>query len=220
MLPDFVCNEKVTSTELDGDNVIREKVVESLFTGVQRTREANRVHFAFTESREVQAIDGKPVPRGTPFPKLPYRFGGGYSSLISSTFAPDNLPVHNYTLGDTYRSAESTAVLVRFTTKPNQQKLRGIIQGKELVEKDKGAAWIDPKTFQVLRLQRQSLNLPPGLTRSIATVDYGAVKIGDSTFWMPLHIRAEINEQNSKVTLSYIAEYSNCHKFMAEVKFD
>src|SRR4051812_23468530 len=70
-LPDFVCTEKITSTEYEADKVVRKRAVESLFTGVQRSTDQNRVHFAFTESREVIAIDGKPARPGTAFPKLP-----------------------------------------------------------------------------------------------------------------------------------------------------
>src|SRR6516165_3802660 len=99
-LPDFVCNEKVTSTKFDSGTAVKEKVVESLFTGFQRSRAENRAVFAFTESREVVAIDGKSVRKGTAFPKLPYHFAGGYSSLLDTTFAPDNLQIHNYSIGD------------------------------------------------------------------------------------------------------------------------
>src|SRR5262249_30655283 len=52
-LPDFVCNERITSTELDEGVVVKEKVVESVFTGLQRSNVENRVRFAFTESREL-----------------------------------------------------------------------------------------------------------------------------------------------------------------------
>lgn len=217
-LPDFVCTEKVTSSEFESGKLIKERVVESIFTGVQRSIEANRVQFAFTESREVMAIGGKPVPKGTPFPKLPYRYAGGYSSLLVTTFARDNLGTHNYSIADTYNSGTSSSLLVRFATKEDQQKLRGVFQGTQLVAKDVGAAWIDQKTFRVLRLQRQSLNLPPVLSRSIATVDYGPVTIGDTKFWMPTKVRADVNERNSRVSVSYVAEYSDCRKFMADIK--
>jgi hypothetical protein len=218
MLPDFVCHEKVTSTQFDSGKVIQQKVVESTFTGIQGSTEENRVHFAFAEYREVLTINGKPVRKGTVFPKLPYRFAGGFSSLLITTFAPDNLLLHDYTLADSYKSESNTAVLVRFATKADQQKLRGVFQGTQLIAKDIGAAWIDQKSFQVLRLQRQSLNLPPALTRSIATADYGPMTIGETQFWMPKMIRAEVNERNSRLTVSYIAEYTDCQKFTTDIK--
>jgi len=218
MLPDFVCHEKVTSTRFDSGRVTQQRVVESIFTGIQRSAEENRVRFAFAESRELVAIDGKPVRKGTAFPKLPYSFAGGYSSLLVTTFAPDNLPIHEYTLSDSYKSESTSAFLVRFATKADQQKLRGVFQGAQLIAKDVGAAWIDQKSFHVLRLQRQSLNLPPVLARSIATVDYGPVTIGESQFWMPKMIRAEVDERNSRETVSYIAEYTDCRRFATDIK--
>src|SRR5262245_8625149 len=63
-LPDFVCNERITSTELDDGLVVKEKVVESVFTGLQRSNIENRVRFAFTESRDPISIDGKAVRKG------------------------------------------------------------------------------------------------------------------------------------------------------------
>ena len=87
-----------------------------------------------------------------------------------------------------------------------------------MIAKDVGAAWIDQKSFRVLRLQRRSLNLPPGISRSIATVDYGPVMIEDREFWIPARIATEVDERNSRITLSYTAEYGNCRKFMTDIK--
>src|SRR5437667_11059719 len=96
LLPDFVCNERITSTRFDSGKMRKERVVDSIFTGIQRSSRENQVRFAFVESREVVAIDGKLAPKGAPFPKLPYRFAGGFSSLLIMTFAPDNLQYHDY----------------------------------------------------------------------------------------------------------------------------
>ena len=218
LLPDFVCNERVTSSEFDSGKLRKEKTVDSIFTGVQQSNEQNTLRFAFAESREVLAIDGKPVRKGTPFPKLPYRFAGGYSSLLLTTFAPENLQYHNYSIADRHRSGRTEALLVRFATKEGQQKLRAGFQGKQLVEKDVGAAWIDMSSFHVIRLLRQSLNLPPVFSRSIATVDYGPVTIDDREFWMPLKIRSEVNERSSGASVIYVAEYSDCRRFTADIK--
>jgi hypothetical protein len=219
LIPDFVCNETVSSTQYESGKAVKQKVVESIFTGVQRSNEQNKMRFAFVESREVVAIDGKPVGKVTPFPKLPYRFAGGYSSLLITTFAPENLEVHTYSIGDRYRSGKSGAVLIKFATKEGQQKLRSMLQGTQVLSKDVGAAWIDLETFQVTRLQRQSLNLPSDLSRSMVTVDYGPVTIDENTFWIPMKVRAEVTERNSPSSVSYIAEYSDCKKFTADIKF-
>jgi hypothetical protein len=218
LISDFVCSETVTSTQYESGRIVKQKTVSSTFTGVQRSNEENKVRFAFTESREVLSIDGKRVRPGTAFPKLPYRFAGGYSSLLITTFAPDNLEVHDYSLGDRYRSGNSAAVLVKFATKEGQQKLRSVLQGTQVLSKDAGAAWVDLETFQVVRLQRQSLSLPSDLSRSMATVDYGPVTIGENTFWMPVRIRADVTERDSTFSVSYLAEYTDCKKFTADIR--
>ena len=218
LLPDFVCNERVTSTEFDSGRMRKERVVDSIFTGVQRSSGENRVRFAFDESREVVAIDGKAARKGAGFPKLPYRFDGGFSSLLIMTFAPDNLQYHDYSIADRYKSKSAEALLVRFATKEGQQKLRAAFQGRQFVEKDVGAAWIDSTSFRVLRLLRQSLNLPQVFARSTATVDYGPVTIDEKQFWMPTKIKAEVTERNSGRTVSYVAEYSDCRKFATDIR--
>jgi hypothetical protein len=218
-LPDFICNERITSTMSEYGKIRKEKIVESIFTGVQRSSEENQVRFAFAESREVMAIDGKPARKGTAFPKLPYRFAGGFSSLLIKTFAPENLEYHDYSIGDRYRSESADSLLVRFATKEGQNKLRAIFQGEQLIERDVGAAWVDAASFQVRRLMRQSLNLPSGFSRSAATVDYGPVIIDDKEFWMPRTVSAELTERYSGATLTYLAEYSDCKKFSADIRF-
>jgi hypothetical protein len=218
LLPDFVCNERIASTKFDSGKVVKETVVESIFTGVQQFNVENRFRAAFTESREVLSVNGKPARKGAPFPKLPYRFTGGYSSLLITTFASDNLQHHNYTLVDKYKSGSSTALLLQFATKEGQQSLRLLFQGTRLFAKDIGAAWVDASSFQVLRLQRKSLNLPSGFTQSIATADYGPVTVDDRQFWMPIKIRAEITETNPRATVSYVAEYRDCRRFTTDIK--
>ena len=119
---------------------------------------------------------------------------------------------------DAAKSGDTNAFLVRFSTKEGQQKLRSVVQGTRFLSKDVGAAWIDQKTFRVRRLQRQSLNLPSDLTRSMTTADYGPVTIGDAEFWIPSRVRSEVTERDTTLTVRYEAEYTDCKKFTAEIK--
>lgn len=50
------------------------------------------------------------------------------------------------------------------------------------------------------------------------TVDYSPVTIGDREFWLPYTIRSDAAERNPKRTKTFLAEYTNCRKFKAEVK--
>src|SRR5215831_17010323 len=86
LLPDFVCNERITSTEFQSGQVRRTRTVESIFTAVHSPGFAPSGRVAFSETREVAAIDGMPVRKGTLMPKLPLGMYGGFGALLSMTF--------------------------------------------------------------------------------------------------------------------------------------
>src|SRR5437868_1175772 len=87
LLPDFVCNETITSVTFKSGMINKRMTVESIFTAVQKpgTRGFEGARPAFTESREITAIDGKPVSKGTKMPHLPVQFTGGFSSVLIMT---------------------------------------------------------------------------------------------------------------------------------------
>jgi hypothetical protein len=214
LLPDFVCSEKITSKRMDSGKATSQKIVESIFTSTQ----APRTGLAFIESREVVAIDGKPVRPGTAMPRLPFGMGGGFGSLLTMTFSPENIAVHEYEIPDTGNQQNSEKVLIRFKTKPGQRQLGEILNGHAFYSNDIGKALIDVRTMQVLRLERQSLDNPPPFAVTSTVVAYGPVTIGEREFWMPQTVRSEVIEKNSKKTALYTAEYTDCRKFTATVQ--
>ena len=83
---------------------------------------------------------------------------------------------------------------------------------------DAGKAWIDSASMQVVRLERHFLNIPAGFSSYSNTIDYGPITIGERQFWMPKTVRAEVAEKDVNKTGTYLAEYSNCRKFTANVE--
>jgi len=67
-LPDFLCNEKVTSTTFKSGKKQNEKVVESIFS-IRRS----------LENREILSIDGKPAKKGAKMPRLPVNIRGSFN---------------------------------------------------------------------------------------------------------------------------------------------
>jgi hypothetical protein len=212
-LPDFVCSEKITSMRMESGTVTSQKIVESIFTSLQ----AGQRGLAFTESRDVVAIDGKPVRPGTAMPRLPFGMGGGFGSLLTMTFSPENIKVHDYEMPDTDKQQDNDKIFVRFKTKPGQRQLGEILNGHAFYSNDIGKALIDVRTMQVLRLERQSLDNPPPFASTSTVVAYGPVTIGEREFWMPQTVRSEVIERNSRKTALYTAEYTDCRKFTATV---
>jgi hypothetical protein len=62
-LPDFICNEKITSRELMGGTTIHETDIDSTFRGTQnRDKNPDGKYEPFTKWRDIQTIDG-PRPK-------------------------------------------------------------------------------------------------------------------------------------------------------------
>jgi hypothetical protein len=216
LLPDFVCDERITSTVFESGIVRTMKTVESVFSAVQKPSPLPRNgQLTFTETREIIAIDGKAVRKGADMPKLPFAIFGGFSALISMTFSPENLEYHTYKLN---RALDEGRLVVNFATKRDQQKLRTFLNGESQVARDTGTAWIDPASYQVVRLERNFLALPRDLRRLKNTVQYGPTAIGDREFWLPLIMRSDATDRDSRKTKVFLADYTNCKKFVAEIK--
>jgi len=207
LLPDFTCDERIDTQNIEHGAVKREGIAESHFTGLQR----RSGRMTFTESREFVTIDGKPAVKGRTLHRA-FLFGGGFSSLLDETFSAKTVPLHDYNLAGRETVNGRAALVVEFATKPGQKALQADWGGKQMVQRDTGKAWIDLETTQVLRIERRFLNLPQKWTAFIATVDYGAVSIDGRPFWMPLRVMAECSTSDG-TRRKYAAEYRNYRKF-------
>jgi hypothetical protein len=49
-------------------------------------------------------------------------------------------------------------------------------------------------------------------------VDYGPVRIGGRDFWLPRTILTEGAERDARNTERYIAAYSDCKRFVADIR--
>ena len=95
-LPDFICDEKITSKELMGGTTIHETDIDSTFRGTQnRDKNPDGKYEPFTEWRDIQTIDGRPAPKGQQLTG-PFLFGGGFSSILVEIFSAENSRYFNY----------------------------------------------------------------------------------------------------------------------------
>jgi len=212
-LPDFVCDERLTSRRIVDGATKAETVTESLFVG----RQPNERRSIFVEDREIQAVNGKPVAKGRRL-KGPYFFLGGFSSLLDITFSEKWAPFHNYRVGEPETVAGKELLVVAFDTKDGQTEIKQTVEGKQLASQDTGKAWIDPGSMQVVRLERRSLHLPPAVRSLAVAVDYAPVTLDGKTFWMPKAMRAEQTTNSKSPTQGVcLAEYGNYRKFDVSV---
>ena len=200
-----------------GGKISHQTVVDSVFSG----RQMDEKETPFSESREIRIIDGKQAARGEQL-RVPFFFGGGFSSILDATFGEKNVPYHNYKLAGTRKVEGRTALIIKFETKPGQTEVCFDFMGRKIISKDRGKAWVDPETMQVVHLERTYLNLPPADGVLVVSVDYAKAVINGKTFWMPRTVRAEETQPSAhyKKTASaeYVAEYSNYRKFGVSVQ--
>jgi hypothetical protein len=205
-LPDFVCDERITSSTFDSGAIRTMKTVESVFTVIQKRNPVpDSGQPAFTETREITSIDGKEVRKGTAMPKLPFATFGGFSELVGITFSPENQEFHTYTLD---KKLDEGRLVVHFAMKDDRQTLA----------RATGSAWIDATSYQVVRLEGNFRIALPELGRLKETVDYGTTAIGDREFWLPLIARSEATDRGTRKTRVFLADYTNCRKFSADIK--
>ena len=201
-LPDFLCNERVTSTAYRSGKRRDEKIVESIYS-VQKSR----------EHREILAIDGKTAKKGTKMPGLPVNITGSFNYMINTTFSPEMLQWYAFT----QNPEEAGRLVVQYETKSDQRAMTWNINGDQKLAHDTGKAWIDPAAMQVARFERNLLNIGRISAWKI-TIDQSPFPIGERQFWLPKSFLTEIIESDPRDTGTFLAEYSNCKKFTTEVQ--
>jgi hypothetical protein len=216
-LPDFICDERITSRELMAGTVIHETVIDSTFRGTQSKDGGDK---PFTEWREIHTIDGRPVPKGQQLTG-PFFFGGGFSSMLDAIFSVRNAQYFNYKVIGTEKIDDDVAVVVKFETKKGQKALvHQELFGSQITLKGSGKAWIDPASMNVVRLELQYLDPPVPEGVLVVRVDYAEAVINEKKFWMPKTLTAQQTVPNPKVPVGgqYIAEYSNYQQFKVSTR--
>ena len=83
-----------------------------------------------------------------------------------------------------------------------------------------GSVWVDPKTARVLRIEMQARNLPSDFPMATVetAVDYSDVRIGETSFLLPVHAEALGCERGTSYCSHNIIDFRNYHEFKSEVK--
>jgi hypothetical protein len=91
---------------------------------------------------------------------------------------------------------------------------------RKIIAAYRGRCWIDPESFQVVRLEEKSIDIPRDfpITRAERTVDYELQNIAGQKYWLP--VRAEILLVEGAVNhyARNVIEFKKYRKYEAEVK--
>jgi len=84
----------------------------------------------------------------------------------------------------------------------------------------RGRCWIDPKSYQVVRLEDKAMNIPEDfpITRSEGFIDYDLADIAGVKYWLPVRAEVLLIEGGAKLHTRNSIEFKRYRKFEAEVK--
>ncbi len=84
----------------------------------------------------------------------------------------------------------------------------------------RGRCWVDPESFQVVRLEDKALSIPEGfpITRAEGSVDYDLAEIAGGKYWLPIRAEVMLVEGGAKLHMRNLIEFKRYRKFEAEVK--
>jgi len=208
-VPNFFCNEHVTSVIVYGKNH-QSTVTDSVFR-LKRSTGPGKAG-ALAESREVKAINGTPAEgKNISGPSiLSGVFSGGLNTVSLGQKSCMSYTLQPIKPGQPY--------VVQFATLP------GVLHASNCVLKEDGAGrvFIDPATMQVKRME---LTVPRHAIVSAVTgvwhisIDYSPVQLGGQTFWMPASITSRVTPEDVRdpTIWWFNARYTDYHKL--EVTF-
>jgi len=91
---------------------------------------------------------------------------------------------------------------------------------RTIVTAYRGRCWIDPESFQVVRLEDKAINIPADfpITRSDGATDYDLADIGGRKYWLPVRAEVLLVEGGAKLHTRNVIEFKRYRKFEAEVR--
>jgi hypothetical protein len=214
-IPSFISDESVLSQRFDGEKLKDEMKVESSFEMVRGGSGSD-----LRETRIKNLVNGRAPKNQKVTP--PFSFIGGFADVIAFT---EN-KCADYHFAEAPSIGNPIVVLVSGKLPSGNRLSTCSSQIYDL------KAFIDPQTFQVLRLEEAVQDTKMvGIVGHLPfvavlsnhnvmsfSVDYTPVELGGKTFWLTKTVTADLKDKNKPIRLHYEAHYTNYHRFTATVK--
>ena len=210
-LPDFMCNEKVTSTKLSSGKAGETTVTESVFE--VRPRASRSTGTSLVETREIRAVNGKPSHAKKM--KGPFRFNGG----IVDALAVFDGNAANCRQFEARADKDSSAVRLVFVARPNQLGLGAPCS--DGMTGESGELLVERGTLEPVRLIDRIPNASKdGKFKLTVTIDFSPLHLGNSDYRMPERIEARLDGSEGSASYDYVAEYSEYRKFASSSRIN
>jgi hypothetical protein len=208
-IPSFISDESVLSQRFGGDKLKDKMKVESSFEMVRDGSGGG-----LREARTIKLVNGSAPKNQKVTP--PFTFRGGFADVI--------------------RFTEDKCADYRFAEAPGDEKPIVVLGSSKPSSSDRPAActaqisdfkaFIDPKTSQVLRIEKTVQDIATGFAGHVPfvpmpsshnvltfSVDYTPIELGGKTFWLTKTVIVDMKDKNKPIRLHFEAHYTNYHRF-------
>ena len=199
----IACNHRETMSYVDkGISGPPAYVVDSVVVG--RGRSAQLQPGEFQWSRELVSFTGNP-PEYLRRSSRPGDSVPAPSPSVDNVFRRgwyDHKLIGRETLGD------RPVLAIEFTTNSQYPQPGGYVRGF-------GKAWIDPDSFQVIRIESHLVN---GQTDPVTTVDFGKVTAGSKVLWMSTRVTVDTKTPIEGRVAHLVRDWSPCREYKVSVE--
>ena len=206
-LPNFVCQEFMSRFTQRGRE---EKMPLDLVS-------AEIVYEDGQESYRNVKIDNRPTDK--PLQQIDGSWSTGeFASILLELFHPDTHA--QFQSGDASTISGFNAQVYDFQVQSENSHWMLHAGSQSLAAAYVGSVWVDPNTARVLRIEMQARNLPSNFPMDTVetTLDYSNVRLGETSFLLPVHAEALGCERGTSYCSHNIIDFRNYHEFKSETK--
>ena len=180
---------------------------------------ADLTYFEKKENYKILTVANRPTTTATIENMSGARSTGEFGSSLRALFDP--------TSNATFRMEGLEQTNGRDTVRvsyqvPKETSSRTINYNDErtIVTAYRGRCWIDPESFQIIRIEERAVNIPEDfpITRSEVTIDYDLQDISGRKYWLPVRAEMLLVQGGAKLHTRNVIEFKRYRKFEAEVK--
>ena len=207
-LPNFICTQITTRSERiapggwhQGDNFV-----------------ADLTYFEKKENYKIVSVANRPTT--TTLENLKGSWSTGeFGSSLRMLFDPRSQASFRLEGADQANGHETVRISYQV---PKETSSNTITYNNErsIVTAYRGRCWIDPESFNVVRLEEKSINIPEGfpITRAEKAIDYDLQDIAGRKYWLPTRAEMLLVEGAVNFQARNVIEFRRYRKFEAEVK--
>jgi len=143
---------------------------------------------------------------------------GEFASMLLELFHPDTRA--QFRSGGSSAISGSSAQVYDFQVQSENSHWTLHAGSQSVAAAYVGSVWIDPNTARVLRIEMQARNIPSEFPMDTVetAVDYSYVRIGETSFLLPVHAEALGCERGTSNCSHNIIDFRNYHEFKSEIK--